>query len=59
MTNKQKAKLKAFIVASFYKYADVRGPDYSEYTGGDLEGFTIEALSKLIDEFDEAKITEN
>lgn len=56
MTKELKEKLKAFFASQFYKYADTYGPDYSEHTGGDLEAFSLEAVCKVIDEFDESKI---
>lgn len=51
-----KAKLKAFFAAQFFDDADVYGPDYSTMTSGDLEGFSLEAIGKVIDEFDPSKI---
>jgi hypothetical protein len=57
MTNEQKAKLKAFFASQFFKYADTYGPDWSTLTSGDLEAFSLEAVGKVIDEFDEDKIS--
>ncbi len=56
MSPEIKAKLKAFFVASFFKYADTYGPDWSEVTSGDLHAFSLEAVNKVIDDFDESKI---
>ena len=55
MTDETKAKLKAFFAAQFFSYADTYGPDYSEWTSGDLDGFSLEAVGRLIDAFDEKK----
>lgn len=51
MDEVMKAKLKAFFAAQFFKDADVYGPDYSTMTSGDLEGFSLEAIGKVIDAF--------
>lgn len=57
MTKETKAKLKAFFAAQFFKYADTNGPDYSTLTGGDLEAFSLEAVNKVIDAFDEEAVS--
>lgn len=57
MSPETKAKLKAFFAAQFFKDADVYGPDYSTVTSGDIEGFSLEAVGKVIDQFDEDKIS--
>lgn len=51
-----KQKLKAFFAAQFYTYADTYGAPYSELTGGDLEGFSLEAVCSTIDAFEPSKI---
>lgn len=56
MNNETKAKLKAYFASKFFVYADINGPDYSDETAGDLEGLSLEAIQKAIDEFDEDKI---
>jgi len=56
MTKEEKQKLKAFFTAQFFHDADVYGPDYSTLTSGDIEGFSLEAIGKVIDKFDETKI---
>ena len=53
----EKEKLKAFFAAQLYEDGDLNGPDYSEETGGDLEGFSLEAIGKVIDKFDPRKFT--
>lgn len=56
--NQWKQKLKAYFASSLFNDADTYGPDYSEYTGGDLEAFSLEAINKVIDSFDPSKIGE-
>lgn len=54
MTKKEKdlfLKLKAYFCASFFSHGDLSGPDYSTLTGGDVEGFSLEAINRVIDEF--------
>lgn len=57
MTQETKNKLKAYFAAQFFRDADVYGPDYSTMTSGDIEGFSLEAVGKVIDSFDEEKIS--
>lgn len=56
MTLEEKAKLKAFFAAQLYVEGDTYGPAYSDLTGGDLEGFSLEAIGKVIDKFDSNKV---
>jgi hypothetical protein len=52
-----KAKLKAYFASQLWEEGDMYGPPYSEVTGGDLEGFSLEKVNKVIDKFDPGKIT--
>jgi hypothetical protein len=58
MIKETKQKLKAFFAANFYKYADTEGKPWSELTGGDIEAFSLEAVGKVIDAFEEEKFKE-
>lgn len=47
-----KIKLKAWFAAQFYNEASVYGEPISDVTGGELEGFSLEDVNRVIDKFD-------
>lgn len=52
----EKEKLKAYFSSQLFINGDCYGPNWSEWTSGDVEGFTLERIHMLIDRFDESKI---
>lgn len=53
MTDETKMKLKAFFSYKFFAYGDVRGRPYDNESELALEGFSLKAVNRVIDEFDE------